>query len=423
MINKGKRQTVKATMPVLRIVKRLRLRNPFRLSVTSFGFFPLPLDVSDTGLVTVAVSRKSGIRYRDRLTSVLLMALCLLLYASSSEAKVTGVCSNCHTMHNSQNGSAVVPEGPQSSLLNRAGCLGCHSATSATTWKDSINNAPIVFNINEPTYGANGLAGGNFYYVSTSVDNTGHNVIDTGNQEDTIPNVAASFPPGDEHSNFNEGLTKTTFTCAGKYGCHGDRTISGSLNAIKGAHHTDDAVLKFGSISEVGQGGSTGLSYRFLKGVKGGEDTDWQQSSTASDHNEYKGATGSGTESTIDTNPSNTISGLCAECHGNYHGPGAGDIGTASPWLRHPTDISLPSSGEYTAYTAYSTIVPVARTTIPSSPGATVTPSGTTDDIIMCLSCHRAHASPDFKMLRWDYKGWPASGGTNGCNVCHTSKN
>jgi hypothetical protein len=43
----------------------------------------------------------------------------------------------------------------------------------------------------------------------------------------------------------------------------------------------------------------------------------------------------------------------------------------------------------------------------------------------MCLSCHRAHASSNFKMMRWDYKGWPAClpGCTNGCNVCHTTKN
>lgn len=352
----------------------------------------------------------------------LLFALCYMLYASSLEAKVTGVCSNCHTMHNSQNGQAVVAEGPQRCLLARADCLGCHSSTIGSTWKDSVNGAPIVLNTAEPTYGAAGLAGGNFYYVSTVADNTGHNVIDTDNQEDT----AAMFPPpGDQHTT---GITYSNFTCSGAKGCHGDRTVEDKLLSLKGAHHTDDGVLKFGSISLTGQGGSNGLSYRFLKGVKGGEDSDWQDTVNATnDHNEYFGDTAMGTS--ILTSPANnTISGLCAECHGYFHGTLSSECSNVSPWLRHPTDTSLPSIGEYTAYTAYDTIVPVGRTsswagwtTGGGAPSGTVTPGGTTDDIVICLSCHRAHASPYFKMMRWDYKGWPASG-TNGCSTCHTSK-
>ncbi|CAD7777657.1 MAG: hypothetical protein KIIPBIDF_00918 [Candidatus Methanoperedenaceae archaeon GB50] len=48
----------------------------------------------------------------------------------------------------------------------------------------------------------------------------------------------------------------------------------------------------------------------------------------------------------------NTISGLCAECHGDFHGS-SDDIGSSSPWLRHPTDIQLPGTGtEYYKYNA-----------------------------------------------------------------------
>jgi hypothetical protein len=65
-------------------------------------------------------------------------------------------------------------------------------------------------------------------------------------------------------------------------------------------------------------------------------------------------------------------------------------------------------------------VAPVARPDPDNVSNTVVVTPGT--DIIMCLSCHRAHGSPYFKMLRWDYKGWPAGGGTNGCNVCHTSK-
>jgi cytochrome c553 len=187
---------------------------------------------------------------------------------------------------------------------------------------------------------------------------------------------------------------------------------------MKGAHHTDDHILKFGSIDENSQGSSTGLSYRFLKGVKGGEDSLWEAVPGITAHNEYKGASSMGAGSA--TSPANnTVSGLCAECHGYFHGTSSNEVGSQEPWLRHPTDILLPSGGEYTSYTTYNLTAPVARATIPNSPSSSVSSS----DVVMCLSCHRAHASPYYKIMRWDYKNWPGNGQTNGCNVCHTSKN
>jgi hypothetical protein len=365
-------------------------------------------------------------------------ALCCLLFAllicipTLLEAKVTGVCSNCHTMHNSQNGTIVVSEGPQSCLLNRAGCLGCHGQNPS----GSSNIIPLG-NIPQVLHAATtDLAGGNFAYITgaktrgtgTDSNTAGHNVIDLGTNETVL-----TSPPGDQHTT---GITATNFTCSGEYGCHGDRTVEDKLLSLKGVHHTDDSVLKFGTLDLTSQAPSSGTvgekvgrSYRFLKGVKGGEVSGWQASISSTDHNEYFGDTTMGASSlTFPAN--NTISGLCAECHGYFHGTGTDECGgTASPWKRHPTDTSLPSSGEYIAYTVYSTVAPVARTsawagwtTGGGAPSGTVTPTGTNDDIVMCLSCHRAHASPYFKMMRWDYKNWPASG-TNGCNVCHTSKN
>jgi hypothetical protein len=358
-------------------------------------------------------------------------ALCCLLFAllvcipSLLEAKVTGVCSDCHTMHNSQNGTIVVSEGPQSCLLNRAGCLGCHGQNPS----GSSNIIPLG-NIPQVLHAATtDLAGGNFKYLDTD-DNKGHNVIDTGNQEG---NASMFPPPGDQHTT---GITATNFTCSGAKGCHGDRTVEDKLLAIKGAHHTDDGVLKFGTIDLTSQAPSSGTvgekigrSYRFLKGVKGGEVSGWEATISSTYHNEYFGDTTMGTSS-LTSPANNTISGLCAECHGYFHGTTSSECSSASPWLRHPTDTSLPSSGEYTAYTAYSTVAPVARTsawagwtTGGGAPSGTVTPTGTTDDIVMCLSCHRAHASPYFKIMRWDYKSSTLSTAISGCNVCHTSKN
>jgi hypothetical protein len=180
--------------------------------------------------------------------------------------------------------------------------------------------------------------------------------------------------------------------------------------AIKGAHHGDDTPPLAGSLTDVAK------NYRFLLGIKGKEDTDWEQDVVNTSHNEYQGATDFATNT--------TISYLCGECHGNSGGGGfhnSTGVGNVSPWLRHPTDALLKSTGEYADYTTYSMVAPVARPNPDSVTNTTVVTPGT--DIIMCLSCHRVHASPYFKMMRWDYKGWPASGETNGCNVCHTSKN
>lgn len=357
----------------------------------------------------------------------LLTAILIFVLMAESEAKVTGVCSNCHTMHNSQGGAAVVKDAydtaqdtPVEFLLNRGGgskttCWGCHAQTTA------LNILTLIPQIRHTN--ATDLAGGNFGYIAT-VDNQGHNVIDyTDNPETTLTGA----PPGDENSNTVTGLT---LTCAGANGCHGDRTVTGVGASMKGAHHTNDNILKFGaSFTLTGQGASTGLSYRFLKGVKGAEETNWLNSSSTV-HNEYIGTTTGGVseDSTISSpGAAGAISGLCAECHGNFHG-GSVDIGgpTGTPWLRHPTDITLPSSGEYTSYTAYSVTAPVARTTIAdgtTTPSSTVTPSGNTNDIVMCLSCHRAHASANFKMTIWDYKSATLATALTGCNVCHTSKN
>jgi predicted CXXCH cytochrome family protein len=335
-----------------------------------------------------------------------------------SEATVTGNCSDCHTMHNSQNGASVqilapgeIDTGPKGLLL-RSTCLGCHGQGSSRNFEGAHNNIPQVLHSN-----AVDLAGGNFAYITggktrTSGDSNtvGHNVIDLGFNETVL-----TSPPGDEHST---DITNMNFTCAGARGCHGDRSIEDKLIAMKGAHHTDDHILKFGSINENSQGSSTGLSYRFLKGVKGGEDSLWEAAPGPTAHNEYKGSSSMGSSS--GSSPAdNTVSGLCAECHGYFHGNSSSEAGSQDPWLRHPTDILLPSSGEYVSYTTYNLTAPVARTSIPDSPDSTVSPS----DAVMCLSCHRAHASPYYKLMRWDYKGWPGNGQTNGCNVCHTSKN
>jgi len=122
-----------------------------------------------------------------------------------------------------------------------------------------------------------------------------------------------------------------------------------------------------------------------------------------------------------------TISYLCAQCHGDFHS----DIGS---WTRHPTDIVLPSdtSKEYYKYNGgtgtdnpYSVVAPVGSDTFTDNgyPEDKITP-GTTDSIVLCISCHRAHGTEYDDLLRWDYSTMEAGGGAGneGCFICHTTK-
>ena len=342
-----------------------------------------------------------------------------IVLCSQVNAEVAGNCANCHTMHNSQDGSDMATYGGTSEenpCMTRGDCIGCHAYNTSGTNNNVVNIdgtlIPQVWhNGTDDLASGRDLAAGNFKYFATGTDdNKGHNVFAI-DQEDN----ASMFPPPGYKT--DPGITATNFSCAGKHGCHGDRTIKGESTSMKGAHHADDSTI---------DGLSTGTSYRFLKGVLGLENptTAWQNVSST-DHNEYKGLT-SPDDSASDISPGTggSISGFCAECHDYYHGDDLDETGgTASTWIRHPTDFSLPSSGEYTSY---SIIAPVARVTLPGFPSSAVDPAGTTDDIVMCLSCHGAHATKFYKLMRWDYNG--DEGGDlaeqlSGCIVCHTSKN
>lgn len=344
-----------------------------------------------------------------RLFFGIIFILLIMAITGTLQARVTGECSNCHTMHYSQGGSTLSEwgqNGPYKSLIINT-CVGCHMAPSAT--QNDGTGTPYVHSIQAPTYGDTGtesttntLAGGSFYWMKTD-KTTGHDV-------DGIATVFDMLPPGYPGSAYDSNRDASwpgsqRVTCAGKYGCHGTTNTQDLYVAMKGGHHGDDSQT---------DGTTLGKSYRLLDGAAGKEDSDWEYQPTSSAHNQYK-AIHRTLETTTD---STTISYLCGQCHGNFHS-GSGNLNNQSPWLRHPTDVQLPSSGEYGAYTTYSVVAPVGSldvTTVLQS----VNP-GTTNCIVTCISCHRAHGSPYYKMMRWDYKNWPP--GDNGCNVCHTSKN
>ncbi len=349
------------------------------------------------------------------------LALTFLAWmAGTAAARVKGVCSNCHTMHYSQGGLPLAEwgaSGPYRALLVND-CIGCHTGKNTATTRTPY----ILTTGSEIKYGTTGtesetntLAAGNFWWVydgnttGNRSDAKGHNVVGIALEDQTLHNT----PPGG--SNLNHRLT-----CAGTYGCHGDRTIVDTLGAMMGAHHADDSTL---------DGTTVGKSYRFLKGVVGLEDPDWEYRPKNNEHNQYKGVDRTD-EGNLDPT---TISYLCAECHGDFHtGNDISSGSWGSPWLRHPTDYDMgntPSGSEYRNYPGpydqqgtYSVVAPVASEDV-TQVISTVTFSK--DTIITCVTCHRAHGSPYWKLLRWNYFGWPTNNedDVNGCMACHSAKN
>jgi|Deesub1362B_J571_1020462.scaffolds.fasta_scaffold00236_41 predicted CXXCH cytochrome family protein len=338
----------------------------------------------------------------------------------SLDAMVSGPCSLCHTMHNSQNGAAVAKAitntgwndlgelaGPTTATpyeyLLVSSCVGCHSSTTANTiiTLGSLT-IPIVYNMIEPI---KPLAGGNFYWVANPAygDAYGHNVYGIVGKDSQLTEAPGRLWGCNStcHTTLAADFPDPMYNKRGCEGCHAST-----------AHHDDSKPW-----------------YRFVKAphgdsyyVEGVEDSDWEYTTDLNDHNYYKGTTvlywGVGYFPQY-----KTITAFCTGCHGNFHGsgplPGQG-MGDSSPWIRHPTDIALPQTGEYSAYdpvTNYSTEAPVAWVN-PQNPTRA-------EAVVMCLSCHRAHGSPYKDLLRWDYNQMIANGGgpDTGCFTCHTTKN
>jgi hypothetical protein len=284
------------------------------------------------------------------------------------------------------------------------------------------------------------------------------------------------------------------FTCAGSVGCHGTRSqlLSGhtetvidakdrlqtvwvidaqreGLPAISGAHHNNFDGLKNPAqvVAAVHDGAAIAASYRFINGLKGtGNVAARWQNLDSSSHNEYFGVAlppdnsltagngtacnachvsgtlsgGGTTYKTFDSSlrvPNQSMSGFCITCHDTFHSSGLEannrfpDNGTSGAFTRPPSDYVIPNRGEYAAYVTYDVTAPVARPTLYAAADSNVAP-GT--DMVMCLSCHKAHASEYDGMLRFDYNSMTAqiSAGafatvdeakaTGGCLACHTTK-
>jgi predicted CXXCH cytochrome family protein len=313
------------------------------------------------------------------------------------------------------------------------GCINCHSSdTSSTTYilnpgGDPEITVPVVVytGTEEPT---SYLAGGNFWWVKEGLggdDTKGHNIF-PGEDDDYLSSapyvVYGSNCGGPSGNSCHDNLNNESFQLAypgvhQKWGC---TACHGVYDYVAPAHmhHADDTLDPV-----VGADLSDSDAYfRFLMGhssgsghgVSGIEDDDWEATSSSSDHNEYLGYS-------VDKNAptqiggsnamGHTMTGFCCGCHGNKHI--SSEVPEGGNWIRHPSG-GLPLDDLYTEYDPQN---PVSRPDLsgyvgdpPTEDTSEVRPS---IDMVMCLSCHRAHGSPYPKMLRWETVG--------GCDDCHIS--
>lgn len=349
----------------------------------------------------------------------------MVLDTTGSSGVTNSDCTGCHNE-------------PRENLL-RYNCIGCHSINAG-----SGNGLADLNGYDVPQVyfaGGNDMAAGNFKHITDNDYQRGHNVhgygggiIDPDDWVLTPPGYTSGMDPS------SVGYTSWPYftmlqqpLCAGAYGCHGNRNVESQTQAMVGSHHTDDTILQLGDpgFTLTGQGVSVGLSYRYLSGVKGGEDEDWEFTVASDDHNEHYGADvgprlGSSSQTSVET-----MSQFCASCHGSFHMAGAvgDDEGIspsgASPWIRHPTDVMIPNIAPYDSYLTFELTARVARTDLPDGQFESADTQIGSNSIVYCLSCHKAHASEHQDILRYTYDEMVTggSGGSNKlCFACHSDK-
>ncbi|MDA8325858.1 MAG: hypothetical protein M0033_06525 [Nitrospiraceae bacterium] len=391
-------------------------------------------------------------------------------------------CEGCHTMHNSLGGvsnsvkgGGTVGNGQNQYLLKGSDpsstCLNCHQSNMMGANIQVLSNDGTAYTPGGDFYWLNQTytytaAGGN---VTSKGENHGHNVIagDFGLTADDKLTVApgstgkyaannlACNSCHNPHGRVNGG-TRSKVGPVAQSGSYGYAPITGTING--NYRLLADSSYVPGDTAVYGPQPSTA-----------GYPADWTYSANApvavTDGNfreaEGLGGVAQGSDKTWEhTDYGTGISEWCANCHDQF----LNNTGTSTSH-RHPAGDSAilggladlyntyVASGNYSGASdkSYLPLVPFER-----GSGAILNAAGTSGpaaggggkEAVMCLSCHRAHASAFDEMTRWDtgaefmsassaliatskawaanapYYGWDivANMGTyqrNLCNKCH----
>jgi hypothetical protein len=308
---------------------------------------------------------------RALLVSMLCVSVALLFSGNAFALHNQGVahCNACHTMHNSQNGAPVDPGHPEGNpwlLINATPsdvCLSCHSTGSRGVFAVS----PLAPN--------NQHGGGDFCFLTEDNINdgygggtnpipgskSGHSIV--APSKGVIADPVLTHSPGGTFSSDMLG-------CSSCHAPHGNT----NFRLLNGVGAVQDDVFVFTNPAP----SAVGIAL----------------SSSAVESNTNHTAYHSG------------MSDWCANCHGDFHNLGQGVLkhvngvpvgGTISNNYDHYNGTTHYLSGTHT--TAYLKDVPFedAATTVSGTTGPT---AGST---VMCLSCHRPHATSSPDAGRWDF--------------------
>ena len=341
----------------------------------------------------------------------LAIVMSLFLFAGSTVyANVSGQCSNCHTMHDSQGGSAMAAGttagAPYAALLIND-CVGCHT-TPTTGINDPYDNAtPYVRSTAGIATGLNDdacLAGGFFPHDTMGTGDNADNHHGMGNTSDPAGIATGAFYDG-----------STGLGCGGINGCHGNETDLSDMDAIAGGHHDTSSTYRMLYVGTKTVCGSPAEDYE--EAIIKTPATGVVYESTGQNVNIYSAGTVGGTEA--------TISELCGKCHGDFHGAANTQEGTPSEWIRHPSDVALLTGWEMGGVYAFDGND--AKNNPFGYDNATYTGKPTQ---VTCLSCHRAHGTENQDLLRWGYASGDTtqeqiagtSSVTYGCLGCHDAQ-
>jgi len=275
-----------------------------------------------------------------------------------------GSCDGCHVMHQ---GSVMMIPGSEDTLLVTVSpsdvCLRCHGGGPANVFgsdpllpppEKGAGNFAFLFenNLNDAVDGATNPIPG---------DAAGHSIVAPG--RGLGADSRHSLAPGGTFPSSELGCT----SCHDPHGTDTFRLLYG-LGPVQGG------LAVFGYPAPVAEG----IGILTIE--------------SDSNHSAYHAG----------------VSDWCANCHGNYHDDGL------SPF-EHPSGESLgpdianwyngyegddnPTGGSVA--TAYLAEVPFEDAALPTTTSSTLGPSATSK--VMCLTCHRAHASSAPAAGRWDF--------------------
>jgi hypothetical protein len=333
-----------------------------------------------------------------------------------------GPCEGCHTMHGTEGGLSLTAG---SWLMRKADpssiCLNCHAGSGGPS---SISVAS--------TDGSAMTPGGDFAWLnrdftwaggSSPGERHGHNVIavDFGFPQD----FSLSAAPGGTYLAGELGCN----SCHDPHGKGGGGTGQGGL-----------PVSGSGSYGGTPFAGTIQGNFRLLggSGYDGGEQASGFAFIAPSPVARGNPAAPYGETDTSHVDYGSGMSAWCGNCHGGIlnseHSAGTG--------FEHPTDDTLDAemidtynryvrTGDIsgTAATSYLALVPFERgASDANSLDPTSLQGPDTNSKVMCLTCHRAHASAFRAIGRWDFnaqllsESHPAAGdaGVSGSDLLHS---